>query len=256
MPRRLRHCPGGIAYHVMNRAAGRLALFEKDGDFAAFERVLAEAVGRFAMRLCAYCLMPNHWHLVLWPRGDDELSPFVQWLAMTHSQRWHAHRRTGGRGHVYQGRFKSFPAACDEHLLAVCRYVERNALRANLVARAEDWRWCSLWRWHARPCKPGGGEGAVRSDGHATADGPTLCDWPVERPGDWLAWVNEGETPAELEALRGSCRRGSPFGPRPWAERVAAESGIESSLRPRGRPRKQPIPAVAPAAENNFENTF
>ena len=119
----------------MNRSAGRVCIFDDAGDYAAFERVLAEAVARFAMRLCAYVLMPNHFHLVLWPRGDDELSKFMQWLTMTHTQRWHAHRHSAGRGHLYQGRFKCFAIELDEHYLAVCRYAERNALRATLVAR-------------------------------------------------------------------------------------------------------------------------
>jgi putative transposase len=210
----------------MNRAPGRVTLFRDDGDYAAFERVLAEAVARFAVRLCAYCLMPNHWHLVLWPRKDNELSRFMQWLTMTHTQRLHARRRSAGRGHVYQGRFKSFPAQRDEHYLTLCRYVERNALRANLVRRAQDWRWCSLWR-----------RGASR--GELPDDGLVLSGWPVERPADWPAWVNRPETAAELEAVRGSARRGRPYGSDAWARATAARLGAESSLRPPGRPRKQ-----------------
>jgi putative transposase len=81
--------------------------------------------------------MPNHWHLVLWPRKKGELSEFMRWLTVTHTQRWHASHRTSGTGPLYQGRFKSFPIEDDDHLLAVVRYVERNALRAKLVARAE-----------------------------------------------------------------------------------------------------------------------
>ena len=92
------------------------------------------------MRLLAYCVMPNHWHLVLWPREDGDLSTFVGWLTLTHTQRWHAHRHSVGSGHVYQGRFKSFLVESDEHLWTVCRYVERNAFRAGLCERAEQWR--------------------------------------------------------------------------------------------------------------------
>jgi putative transposase len=209
----------------MNRASGRGKLFHDDGDYAAFERVLAEAVARFAVRLCAYCLMPNHWHLVLWPRKDGELSRFMQWLTMTHTQRLHARRHSAGRGHVYQGRFKSFAAQRGEHYLALCRYVERNALRANLVGRAQDWRWCSLWR-------------RERSS-QAPDEGPVLSEWPVERPADWLAWVNGPETVAALEALGRSARRGSPYGSARWAAATAARLGVESSLRRPGRPSKQ-----------------
>jgi REP element-mobilizing transposase RayT len=109
MPRGARNAPGGLVYHALNRAVARLPLFEKDGDFAAFERVLAEALEEHPTRLLASCLMPDHWHLVLWPQKDDELTAFVRWLTHTHSVRWHAHYHTGGTGHIYQGRFKSFP---------------------------------------------------------------------------------------------------------------------------------------------------
>ena len=124
-----------------------MLIFTKNEDFNAFERVLEEAVARTGMRLLSYCLLGNHWHLAAWPQEDDELSRFMGWLTPTHTQRWHAHRKSTGSGHVYQGRFKPFPVLDDHHFLTVCRYVERNALHANLVKRAEDWRWSSLYRW-------------------------------------------------------------------------------------------------------------
>ena len=146
MGRALRTVAGGLAYHVLNRANARMRIFDKAKDYEAFETILVEAVVRTKMRLLAYCVMPNHWHLVLWPREDGDLSALVGWLTLTHTQRWHAQRHSAGSGHVYQGRFKSFLVASDEYLWTVCRYVERNALRAGLCARAEHWRWSSLWR--------------------------------------------------------------------------------------------------------------
>src|SRR5258708_320146 len=138
---------GGYAYHVLNRANGRLPIFQKDDDYAAFERILGEALEHVpGMRLLAYCLMPNHWHLVLWPRRDDELSDFGHWLTLTHTQRWHAHYHDVGTGHLYQGRFKSFPVAADEHFSPVGRDPERNALLAGLGAGAAEWRWARLGR--------------------------------------------------------------------------------------------------------------
>src|SRR5437588_9728660 len=196
MPRHPRVAPGGFAYHAINRAVARLPLFQKDGDYAAFERVLAKALHEHPTRLLAYCLMPNHWHLVLWPQQTGELTAFLRWLTHTHSMRWHAHYHTGGTGHIYQGRFKSFPVETDEHLYTVLRYVERNALRANLVARAEDWRWGSLWRRH------GGGAQAAA----------LMHPWPVPVPENWVALVNEPQTEAELTAVRGAVLRSSPFG--------------------------------------------
>jgi putative transposase len=115
MGRPLRAADGGYVYHALNRAAGRQPLFEKDGDYEVFERALAEALDRVPVRLLAYCVMPNHWHLVLWPKADGELSRFLGWLTLTHAQRWHAHRHTAGTGHLYQGRFKSFPIQEDDH---------------------------------------------------------------------------------------------------------------------------------------------
>ncbi len=147
MGRPHRAAVGGYAYHVLNRANARLTIFNGARDYESFERLLAEAVERTGTRLLAYCLMPNHWHLVVWPKEDGELSRFVGWLTLTHTQRWHAHRHSAGAGHLYQGRFKSFPIQTDDHFYTVARYVERNALRAKLVRRAEAWRWGSLYRW-------------------------------------------------------------------------------------------------------------
>lgn len=221
MPRRPRLAVGDLAYHVLNRRVGRLPLFEQPGDYAAFETILAEAAGRTRIRLAADCLMPTHWHLLLWPRHDEELSEVLRWITVTHTQRWHAHRKTAGTGPVYQGRFKSFPVQTDEHFLTVVRYVERNALRAKLVSRAEDWRWGSLWR-------------RIQGDPELSA---WLSDWPIERPRDWVARVNRPHTASELESLRLSVQRGRPFGEEAWVDRMAKRFGMESTVRPRGRPR-------------------
>jgi putative transposase len=148
MPRRLRQAAGGYAYHVLNRAVGRATIFKKAVDFEAFVRVLTEAQERTPMRILAFCVMSNHWHLVLWPKKDGELSEFMRWLTVTHTQRWHARFHTQGTGPLYQGRFKSFPIEEDVHLLKAMRYAERNPLRAGIVTSAIKWRWNSLGRTH------------------------------------------------------------------------------------------------------------
>ena len=140
MPRTARLAPGGIVYHVLNRANGRLRLFKKDEDFEGFERVLLEAHRRVPIRILSWCLMSNHWHFVLWPKSDGELTRFMRWLTLTHAQRWKHSHDAVGHGHLYQGRFKSFPIEQDEHLLTVLRYVERNPVRAGAAKRAENWR--------------------------------------------------------------------------------------------------------------------
>jgi putative transposase len=206
-----------------------MELFKKDADFAAFERVLAQAQSRHDMRLLSWCIMPNHWHLVVWPRADGQLGRFMQRLTITHVRRWQEHRHRVGEGHVYQGRYKSFPVQSDEHLLTVNRYVERNALRANLVKRAEDWRWGSLWRWVNRH--------------KAIDDVPELSDWPTAcggRPRNWRQRVNQPETQDELEAMRRCVNRGQPYGGETWTKRVTKLMDLASTFRQRGRPRKTP----------------
>jgi putative transposase len=222
MPRSARNTPGGIVYHALNRAVARLTLFEKEADYEAFERVLHEAHERTPIRILAYCLMPSHWHFLLWPEADGELTGFLRWLTNTHTMRWHAHHRTFGTGHLYQGRFKSFPVQSDEYLYTVLRYVERNPVRSNLVPRAEQWRWSSLWR---------------RQHGNAK-DKALLSRWPIDRPRNWVGHVNQPITEEELEALTQCVRRGTPYGTDRWRSNTAVRLGLEHSLRPRGRPKR------------------
>jgi len=211
---------GGYVYHVLNRAVGRSTLFKSEADYAMFVRVLEQAAERVPMRLLTWCIMPNHWHLLLWPRKDIDLSTYVRWLTVTHTQRWHAAHRTAGTGPLYQGRFKSFPVESDKHYWQVCRYVERNPLRAKLVKRAELWEWSSLPR-------------------RKLPSGPELSDGPVALPRGWLRWVNRAETMSELAALQRSVQRGTPYGSPRWQTQTAKRLQLGSTLRPRGRPRKE-----------------
>ena len=223
MPRSLRFASGGYAYHVLNRAVGRARIFGKTRDYEAFEEVLAQAKRRLPMRVLAWCVMSNHWHFVLWPHGDGDLSEFMRWLTVTHTQRWHAAHHTSGTGPLYQGRFKSFPIQEDDHLLTVLRYVERNALRANLVERAAEWRWSSLWH------RVRGGAAGLLDDG------------PLALPRDWRRQVQSPETEAELAALRRSVVRGAPFGEESWQSRTAKRLGLQSTLRPRSALETSPM---------------
>jgi putative transposase len=220
MARRTRCSDAGYVYHVLNRAVGRATLFDKPADYAAFEKVLRQAWERTSMRLVAYVALPNHWHLVVWPSRDGALSTWAQWLTVTHVRRWHAHRHTEGTGPIYQGRFKSFPVQEGGHYDTVCRYVERNPLRAGLVRRAEAWRWSSLWHRER------------------ATEVPWLGAGPQPLPEGWTEYVNGVETEAELAALRRSAARGAPFGDVAWQEQTARALGLESALRRRGRPSK------------------
>ena len=220
MPRRKRRNFDNIVYHVLNRANGRLRIFKKAGDFEAFERVLAEGLSRFPMRLLGYCLMSNHWHLLLWPREDGDLSRFMQWVTMTHSQRWHAAHNTAGMGHLYQGRFKSFPVQSNEYYLTVMRYIESNPLRADLVQSSTDWQWSSL---ELRQCKE--------------KDGIELSAGPISLPGNWVSLVDLLPSETDLKKLENCIRRGCPYGSDVWITRTANRLGLQSALRPPGRPR-------------------
>jgi putative transposase len=232
MPRRRRAAVGGLVYHVLNRANARRQIFFNPFDYAAFEKVLAEAVARTPLELFAYCLMPNHFHLVVRPAEDGDLWEFMRWLTVTHTQRWHANHQTSGTGHLYQGRFKSFPIEVDHYFLAACRYVEGNALRGGLIPsvpgslpRAEDWGWSSLWR-------------RVHGDGgRGSAIAPPLTAWPVEEPMDWLALVNRPQSREEEEALRLSIVKGRPFGSEEYQAWTSEILGLSGTFREPGRPK-------------------
>jgi len=231
MPRKARSFQGNTVYHVMNRAAARAEIFRKEADYAAFERTLEEAHARIPLRILSYVIMPNHFHLVLWPaRGDGQnLSEFMRWLQVTHVQRWHAHYHSSGTGALYQGRFKAFPVqggfAHFQYPGKVCRYVERNPLRAGLVREAQAWRWGSLWR---------------RLSG-TPEQRALLAAWPEgSYPGDqaWAERVNRTQGAAEEKALQACIKRGRPFGDPAWVSKAAATMDLGHTLRPRGRPKK------------------
>ena len=206
MPRRPRFSKANYVYHVLNRGAKKALLFVTPADYRAFEKLLWEAKAHVPIRILAYCLMPNHWHLLLWPFRDGDISRFVKWLTTTHASRWNRSHSCVGQGAVYQSRFKSIPIEHGPHLFWTWRYVERNALRANLVSRAEDWRWCSLRR-------------RCRSDAHCLDHGP------FELPCDWVDVVNLPQTEAELRAFRYSVSIDKPFGPEGWLHLPGATRG-------------------------------
>ena len=219
MGRTARASQGGFVYHVLNRGNGRADVFHNDDDCAAFVTLMQEAHEKVPMRLVGYCLMTNHFHLVLWPHGDGDLSRWMQWLMTAHVRRYHLHYK--GSGHVWQGRFKAFPIQDDEHYLTVLRYVERNSLRANLVEQSQDWKWSSL-----NPTQRSGPIGM-------------LSEGPVAKPAEWTRFVNGVETEAELTALRHSVSRRTPFGDPNWQNTTATQLGVEASMRLLGRPRLQ-----------------
>lgn len=213
---------GNQPYHVINRADSRRTIFTEPDEYRHFEMLLKNAAARFDMRILAYVLMPNHWHLILYPRDDGDVSLFMQWLTLTHTQQYHVWKQTTGQGHVYQGRYKSFLIEKDSYLLTAIKYVERNPVRANLVRKVETWRW---------------GSGYRRLNGTAN-ERLLLSDSPIDLPRNYRSWVNQSDKEEDLTNMRVSTNRGRPFGTMSWTERMVERFGLESTIRPEGRPKK------------------
>lgn len=182
MPRPTRRFISNGIYHILNRGNGRQRVFHKDRDYLAFLKLLDETKQQYRIDLYAYCLMPNHFHLLLKPLEGEELSPAMQWFMTTHVRRYHQHYQSSG--HLWQGRFKSFDVSGDEYFLTVARYIEGNPVRAGLVESAANWVWSS----HRGRC-------GLQQD--------TLIEQlPISWEGDWTEYVDAPLTPSELAKVR------------------------------------------------------
>jgi putative transposase len=210
-----------MVYHVLNRGNGRLRIFHKPGDYQAFLDLLVLGKERANIELFGFCLMPNHWHLVLRPRREGDMAAYLSWVSNTHVKRYRSYCPRSS-GHLYQGRYKSFPVQEDPHFLSLLRYVEANPLRAKqkLVSRAQNWEWSSL-----------GCDGRTRAE--------LLSPWPVRRPPDWMKIVNRPLPDAERERIKTSLERGRPLGDDRWTTDMARRLGLQFTLNLRGRPRMQ-----------------
>jgi putative transposase len=229
MPRIARALSDNACYHLINRGNGKQQVFHKEGDYRAFIDLLQQAREKYPVLLHAWCLMPNHFHLLVQPEQADQLNKWMQWLMTSHVRRYHQHYGTSG--HVWQGRYKSFIVQDNDHLLTVARYIEANPVRAGLAEAAMQWVWSS----HAARCSLTGG---IHPD--------TL---PIPLPDDWTSYVDTPLTDAEIEKLRNSVNRQTPFGKDDWKNELCEKMGLESTVRPRGwlkgrkrRDNNQPVP--------------
>ncbi len=211
----------GYYYHVFNRANAKVQIFYNSKDYQAFESILEEAHEKFNINLFSYCIMPNHWHLILSINKDGDLQKYMKWITGVHTARWHAAKNVVGQGHLYQGRYKSFICQDDFHLPTLIRYVERNPKKAGLVKKAEDWQWGSLWRRTHGTCE----------------QKKILSDWPMTKPNNYLAWVNQS-SPNEEGFIDVSASKGSPYGDFDWKNETIKRFKLESTVRARGRPKK------------------
>lgn len=214
---------GETIYHVINRANGRARIFHTAKDYQHFEALLREAVELIDMRLLAYTIMPNHWHLVLYPKHDTDMSEFMRWLTTTHVRQRRVATKSIGHGSLYQGAYKSFIVQENKHLIDLIRYVEQNPLRAKLVKRSEDWRWGSLY-WRTKG---------------TTKERKLLAPLPTRLPVNYFASVNEVYDKEVLTQVRYSVNKSAPYGTTPWMQQVIAKYDLESTLRGPGRPRKE-----------------
>jgi len=212
----------GYFYHVLNRANAKQKIFKSPKDYQFFECILEKAVKKFEVQLIAYCVMPNHFHFVLYCDKDGEVQKFMQWLTVTHTQRLHSRDNTIGYGHIYQGRYKSFVVETDTYLNTLIRYVKQNPLRANLIQNLKEWRGGSYYR---RKC------GTKKEKKLLNCNLVTL-------PNNYDVLVTRSLGDEQVEAVRESINKGKPLGSASWTERIVKKYKLESCMRGRGRPKK------------------
>ncbi len=222
MPRTSRVAVGGEVYHVINRANGRMTIFTTKEDYQLFEQLLLDTKELLGTHILAYTIMPNHFHLVLRPEKDGDLSLFMGRLTNAHTRKVHAITNTNGSGHLYQGRYKSFLVESNEYLLTLIKYVERNPVRAKLVQKCEDWQWGSAYR---------------RIKG-TPKENKLLDTLPTEVPVRYSSWINTTEEKKVIESIRRSVIKGTPYGGETWIEKMVTNHKLQSSLRSSGRPKK------------------
>lgn len=206
---------GGFCYHVFNRGNLRAQVFHDDLEYELFARLLISDSAPVSMRVVGYCLMPNHFHLVVWPRRDGDLTAWMNHLMNRHVKAYK--RRWSSVGHIWQGRFKAFPIEQDHHLLTVLRYVERNPVAASLVGRAEQWRWSSAY---------------LRAVGRSSE----LCVSPVELPSDWLNQISGDAPDGVRDQLARHTHLQVPFGSSAWTKSIASQTRLSARIGGPGRP--------------------
>ena len=220
MPRIARGFIDGFVYHVINRGNGGQPVFHENRDYQAFVDLVKKAKRVFGVKLFAYCLMPDHFHMIVLPGKAEHLSKWMQWIMTSYVRRYH--HDYGTNGHLWQGRFKSFIVQQDEHLITLMRYVEANPERAGLVNTSKEWYWSSHRETLGKRLRT------------------VIDELPIGLPKAWESCVHTMLTESDLQRIRESVNRQSPYGTPIWVTTLCRELGIESTIRPRGRPKKQP----------------
>ena len=207
---------GNEVYHVINRSNGRVSIFNTKDEYSDFEYLLSEIKEEYQMRILAYVIMPNHWHLLLHPTEDGDIGRAMQWLGTSHVRRHHTRKGTIGHGHLYQGRYKSFLVQGNHHLLTVLKYIERNPVRAKLASPAEQWQWGS----------------ARRRIYGSKKEKSLLAESPVPLPRNYTQWINDPEPAEEAKRIRKSINAEVPYGEDEWVNaHVAARKILQHEIR-------------------------
>jgi putative transposase len=212
---------GGNYYHIINRANARLQIFNNKEDYELFEDVLHDAWDIYQSNILAYCVMPNHFHIVIKTSLDGEMSQFMKWFTQTHASRWHAKNKTHGSGSLYQGRYKSFIIQDNQYLFTVLRYVERNPLAAKLVTNPLDWKYSSVYRRYK------GKEDQKK----------LLTQWVIEEPSNYLDILTQPMSLKEIERLEQSENKSTPYGDETYVIDTIEKYGLKTTTRNSGRPK-------------------
>ncbi len=219
MPRIARVVVVGIPHHVTQRGNYQQIVFRDDEDRNRYLALMKEYSNKCGLRIWAYCLMGNHIHFVAVPQSSDSMARTFNQAHMCYSQ--YFNRRTGRRGHLWQGRFYSCPLDETHHYAAV-RYVENNPVRAGLVRRGEDYSWSSALS-HV----------AGISDPILSHDLPLLREIS-----DWREYLSISDEEAMIEYVRECTVTGRPAGSDSFTRRIERLLGRILVPEPVGRPRK------------------
>jgi len=217
MSRIARAVAPGMAHHVTQRGNRRMETFFSDDDYALYLDLMSTACRARGVEVWAYCLMPNHVHLIAVPLTEDGLRRAIGDAHRRYSR--HVNFREGWRGHLFQSRF----ASCvmdEEHMLTAARYVETNPVRAGLTRKPWTWKWSSAAA-HRR------GE-----DDKLVKAAPLL-----RLAGDWEEFLDVPVSEDEIETLRRHERTGRPLGSPEFMERI--ENALSRVLRPQKPGRKK-----------------
>jgi len=218
MPRVARALADEQTYHIINRGNRRTNVFHDKYDFLKMLELLQMASDKYEVDIYSYCLMNNHYHLVVYTKYGESLSACMQWLGTSYVRYYNKKYKVSG--HLWQGRYKSFIVQKDEYLLTLMKYVERNPLRAKIEKDAFLYTYSST-------------KARVEKSENSFISNP-----PIDLPIDWLGFINEKQSKLDIDMIHNSIERQAPLGNEVWQKEVSMLYGMESSLNPRGRPRK------------------